>query len=107
MMTAGLQLVLLGFSAVGFAGAGASLAVARARSGLDGDRDAGMLVVAATLFAFGALCALAGGGVLGVLAFGGVVFWVGYVVTAQRAGLFRIEKASPEEALPAEPRQRT
>lgn len=107
MMTAGLQLILLGFAAVGFAGAGASLAMARARSRLHDERDAGMLAVAATLFAFGALCAVAGAGVLGVLAFGSVVLWVGYVVTAQRAGLFRIEKVAPEEPQPAEPRQRT
>jgi threonine/homoserine efflux transporter RhtA len=44
---------------------------------------------------------------LGVLAFGGVVLWVGYVVTAQRVGLFRIESGWPEEAQAAEPRQPT
>jgi threonine/homoserine efflux transporter RhtA len=105
MMTAGLQMVLLGFAMVGFAGTGASLAVAQGRRRLDGDRDAGMLGVAAMLFVFGSLCTVAGSGVLGVLAFGGVVLWVGYVVTAQRVGLFEIETHLPQEQETAEPRQ--
>jgi threonine/homoserine efflux transporter RhtA len=105
MMTAGLQLVLLGFATVGFAGTGASLAVAQGRRRVDGDRDAGMLGVAAMLFVFGTLCTVAGSGLVGVLAFGGVVVWVGYVVTAQRVGLFQIETGWPEERAPAEPRQ--
>lgn len=105
MMTAGLQMVLLGFAMVGFAGTGASLAVAQGRRKLDGDRDAGMLGVAAMLFVFGSLCTVAGSGVLGVLAFGSVVLWVGYVVTAQRVGLFEIETGWPQQEEAAEPRQ--
>jgi threonine/homoserine efflux transporter RhtA len=107
MMTAGLQVVLLGFATIGFAGTGASLAVARGRSRMEGERDAGMLAVAAMLFVFGFLCALASSGMAGVLAFGGVVLWVGYIVTAQRVGLFAIETGWLEETTPAEPRQRT
>jgi threonine/homoserine efflux transporter RhtA len=107
MMTAGLQMVLLGFATIGFAGTGVALAVANARRRVDGERDAGMLAVAAMLLVFGALCALASSGVLGVLAFGGVMLWVGYVVTAQRVGLFQIETGWLEETTPAEPRQRT
>jgi threonine/homoserine efflux transporter RhtA len=107
MMTAGLQIVLLGFATIGFAGTGASLAVANGRRRMDGERDAGMLAVAAMLFVFGSLCALASSGVLGVLAYGGVIGWVGYVVTAQRVGLFQIETGWLEENTPAEPRQRT
>jgi threonine/homoserine efflux transporter RhtA len=108
MMTAGLQVVLLGFATIGFAGTGASLAVARGRSRMDGERDAGMLAVAAMLFVFGVLCTLASSGVSGVLAFGSVVLWIGYVVTAQRLGMFRIETAAfPAEATEAEPQQRT
>ncbi|HSJ07160.1 MAG TPA: hypothetical protein VK936_10675 [Longimicrobiales bacterium] len=106
MMTAGLQLVLLGFALVGFAGAGVSLAVVRLR-GREGERDGGMIAVTGMLLVFGALCAVAGTGLLGVLAFGGVATWVAYVVTAQRVGLFRIETGWLEETLPAEPRQRT
>jgi threonine/homoserine efflux transporter RhtA len=96
MMTAGLQVVLLGFAAVGYAGTGASLAVARGRSRLDGERDPGMIGVAIMLFIFGTLCTLASSGPLGVIAFGGLTLWIGYVVTAQRIGLFRIETAWPE-----------
>jgi threonine/homoserine efflux transporter RhtA len=107
MMTAGLQIVLLGFATIGFAGTGASLAVAQGRRKIDGEQDAGMLAVAAMLFVFGALCTLASSGLAGVLAFGGVVLWVGYVVTAQRVGLFEIETGWLEETTPAEPRQRT
>jgi threonine/homoserine efflux transporter RhtA len=107
MMTAGLQIILLMFALVGFAGAGASMAVANSRRKVDGERDAGMLGVAAMLFVFGTLCTAVGSGMLGVMAFGGVVYWVGYVVTAQRVGLFRIETASPEEAQATGPRQTT
>lgn len=107
MMTAGLQVVLLIFAVIGFAGTGASLAVARARYVNDGERDAGMLGVAAMLFIFGALCTVVGSGLVGVVAFGGVMLWVGYIVAAQRVGLFSIETGWMEERIPAEPRQRT
>lgn len=107
MMTAGLQVVLLMFALVGFAGAGASLAVARKRQMSEGSYDAGMAGVAAMLLVFGALCTAVGSGLVGVLAFGGVTTWAGYVVTAQRVGVFRIETGWPEEACEAEPRQTT
>jgi hypothetical protein len=105
MMTAGLQMVLLVFAMIGFGGAGASLAVARGRRVEDGEYDGGMLGVAAMLLVFGTLCTLVGSGLSGVLAFGGVVLWVGYVVTAQRIGMFRIETGWPVEAQTEEPRQ--
>jgi hypothetical protein len=107
MMTAGLQLVLLVFALVGFGGAGASLAVARSRLATEGANDAGMLGVAAMLFMFGALCTAVVSGLIGVVAFGGVVLWAGYVVTAQRIGMFRIETGWMEEARETEPRQTT
>jgi threonine/homoserine efflux transporter RhtA len=107
MMTAGLQVILLVFAVVGFGGTGASLAVANRRRMADGERDAGMLGVAVMLFIFGTLCTVVGSGLVGVLAFGGVVTWVGYIVTAQRVGLFRIESDWPEEARETEPRQTT
>jgi threonine/homoserine efflux transporter RhtA len=107
MMTAGLQLVLLAFAMIGFAGTGASLAVARSRHMTDGERDAGMLGVAGMLFLFGALCTAVSSGLVGVIAFGGVALWVGYVVTAQRLGVFEIETGWFEEAPAEEPRQTT
>lgn len=107
-MTAGLHMILLVFATVGFAGTGASLAVARSRFLSDGQHDPGMLGVAAMLFVFGALCTAVSSGLLGVLAFGSVTMWLGYVVTAQRVGLFAIETGWLEEpSALQEPRQRT
>lgn len=105
MMTAGLHIVLLIFATVGFAGAGASLAVARSRYMNDGERDPGMLGVAGMLFMFGTLCTVVGSGLIGVLAFGGVAIWVGYVVTARRIGIFDIDTRWPERAPAEEPHQ--
>jgi hypothetical protein len=107
MMTAGLQLVLLMFALVGFAGGGASLAVARSRQVAEGEYDTGMVGVASMLLIFGMLCTAVGSGLLGVLAFGGISTWAGYVITAQRLGLFTIETGWREEAREAEPRQTT
>lgn len=107
MMTAGLHLILLIFASVGYAGTGASLAVARNRFAREGERDAGMLGVALMLFLFGVLCTLVSSGLPGVLAYGTVVTWAGYVVAAQRIGMFRIETGSLEETCLQEPRQRT
>ncbi len=92
-MSQGLQLVLLLFAIVGYGGAGASLAVARHRRLADGERDFGMLAVAAMLFVFGALCTAVGVGLAGVFAFGGIVLWASYVLMAQHMGLFRIESS--------------
>ena len=105
MMTAGLQVILLLFALIGFTGTGAAIAVARGRRVADGAYDGGMLGVAAMLLVFGTLCAMVGGGLAGVLAFGGVTGWVGYVVAAQRIGLFRIETGWLAEAPTEEPRQ--
>lgn len=107
MMTAGLHVVLLTFAVVGFGGAGAALAVARGRHVRDGEYDAGMIGVAAMMLVFGSLCTMVGSGALGVVAFGGLMLWLGYVVTAQRVGIFRIETGWLEETCAAEPRQRT
>ncbi len=107
-MTHGLQIVLLVFAAVGYAGAGVSLAVSRQRKLTEGARDLGMLGVAAMLFLFAALCTVIGVGVIGVPAFGGVVLWASYLFMAQRIGLFRIEAGGPpsaEEETSEEPRR--
>jgi threonine/homoserine efflux transporter RhtA len=94
-MTHGLQIVLLVFAAMGYAGAGISLAVSRQRKLTEGARDLGMLGVAAMLFLFAALCTVVGVGAIGILAFGGVVLWASYLFMAQRIGLFRIESGGP------------
>ena len=106
-MTMGLRFILLVFALVGFAGTGASLAIARQRHLTDGDRDLGMIGVAGMLFVFGALCTAVGTGFSGVFAFGGVVLWAAYVMTSERIGLFTVSAAHVEEQTPAEPRQRT
>lgn len=100
MIGYGLRLVLLVFATVGFAGAGASLAVSRFRLLNEGERDLGMLGVAAMLGIFGALCTSVGVGLIGVPAFGGVVMWAAYVFMAQHLGMFRVdvERFPPEEA---------
>jgi hypothetical protein len=103
MLHLGLRIMLLLFAAVGFGGAGAALAVARQRHTQEGERDLGMIGVAALLVVFAALCASVGSGLLGVFAFGGVVLWLSYVATAQRVGLFRVETGS----LQAEPAEET
>jgi len=90
-MTTGLTLMLLTFSGVAFAGAGAALAILRSRVRDSGDRDLGLVSVVVMLVLFGSLCALLGGGVGAIFGFGGVVLWASYVFTAQRIGLFRVE----------------
>jgi threonine/homoserine efflux transporter RhtA len=107
-MTHGLQLVLLIFAAVGYAGAGISVAVSRQRKLMEGARDLGMLGVAGMLLLFAILCTVVSAGLFGVLAFGGVVGWASYLFMAQRIGLFRIEAggpSSPEEQGSEEPRR--
>lgn len=90
-MSYGLQLVLLVFAVVGFGGTGDALAVARHRRLTDGERDLGMLAVAAMLCVFGTLCTIVAVGLAGVFAFGGVVLWAAYVFMAQHMGIFRVE----------------
>lgn len=91
MIGIGLVLLLLVFAIIGFAGAGASLAVARSRWFHECDRDVGMLGVALMLTIFGALCTVVAVGVGGIGAIGPVVIWASYVFMAQRLDLFRIE----------------
>lgn len=101
MMDIGLRLILLVFAVVGFGGAGASLGVARYRHLAEGERDLGMLGVAAILFVFGALCTVVAAGYSGIAAFGGVVLWAAYVLMARHLGLFSIEAPSaPESGAP-------
>ncbi len=83
--------MLLVFAFVGFAGAGAALAVARERLLTDGDRDAGLVAITFMFTLFGALCTLAASGPFGVVAFGGVVVGGSYLLMARRLGLLRIE----------------
>lgn len=106
-MTSGLRIVLVCFAVIGFTGAGASLAVARQRYVTDRESDLGMLAVSVMLLVFAALCTAVAAGTSGVLAFGGVVLWASYVVTAQRVGLFRVEVSRHEESAVEGPRQRT
>ncbi len=91
---AGLLLIAL----VACAAGGAALAALRARSLHEGRTDHAMISVAVALLAVGALCTAAGGGLIGVLAFGGVSVWASYIATAQRLGIFRVQSAQPEEA---------
>jgi len=100
--TPALQVVLLVFAGVGFGGAGASMAVSRCRWLAEGERDLGMLGVAAMLGIFGTLCTIVSVGALGVLAYGTVAGWAAYVIMAQHLGLFAIEV---ERAEPSEPEE--
>jgi hypothetical protein len=100
-MTA-VNLFLLIFSAIGFAAAGAALAVGRARELEDGDPDLGMWAIAVTLALFAAACTSAVAGWLGIIAFGAVVVWASYVLCAHRIGVFRIEHFESPAGEPAE-----
>ncbi len=100
MSHAGLAIILLAFALVGFGGAGASLAVARARWVEEADRDVGMWGVAAMLGVFGSLCTLVATGLAGLGAFGPIVVWASYVFMAQHLGLFRIEVAAGRDRPP-------
>lgn len=103
-MTFGLQLILLLFAVVGYGGTGASLAVARYRRLADGERDLGMLCVAAMLFVFGTLCTVVGAGVSGIFAFGGVVILASYLFMARQMGLFEVDAGGtpPAQSEPTE-----
>jgi hypothetical protein len=106
-MTTGLRIILMLFAVVGFAGAGASLAVARHRFVSDRESDLGMLAVSVMLLVFATLCTAVASGIAGIFAFGGVLLWASYVVTAQRMGLFRVDVSRLEETAIEGPRQRT
>ena len=98
-MISAINIILLTFAAAGFAGAGAALAVGRARQLMEGEADFGMRVVAIVLMVFAALCTSEAAGLLGVMAFGSVITWSSYVLSAHRIGVFRIahfESLDPE-----------
>ena len=105
MWTAVFEVVLLAFAMAGFGGAGASLAVVRARSVEYGERDAGMIAVAAMLFIFGTICSVMEWGLVGMCAIGSLSLWVGYVTAAQRLRMFEIETGRLVEEIA--PHQRT
>lgn len=104
MTMQGMRIMLLTFALVGFAGAGAALAVARYRFLGEGERDLGLGGIAAMFLTFAALCTVAASGLFGVLAFGGVAVWASYLIMAQRLGLFSIEThpAAPSEREPTQ-----
>lgn len=95
-MTMGLIFMLLLFAGIAFAGAGAALAIMRQRAVEQGERDLGLVSVVAMLVTFGALCAVLSAGPGAVIGFGGVVLWGGYVLTAHRIGMFRVEVGQAE-----------
>lgn len=90
----GIRLMLLVFAMVGYAGAGAALAVGRHRLMAEGERDPGLAAIGLMFGAFGALCTIAASGFIGVLAFGGITVWGTYVYMGQRLGMFEIEVRS-------------
>ena len=99
-----LAITLLFFAAVAFAGAGIAFAVARAREFEDERTDVGMRAIAALLLGFGASCTFLAVGLTGVFAFGGVIAWVSYVLTAQRLAVFQLEQWRPRADSVAERR---
>ena len=100
-MVSAVKIALLIFAALGFAGAGAALAVGRLRQVNDGEPDVGMRALAFVLALFSAICTISAAGYIGVLAFGGVVAWCSYVLCAQHMGVFTIEFFKPRESEPA------
>jgi hypothetical protein len=101
------KVFLLMFGAIGFTGTGIGLGVARSRYEADGDVDSGMIGVSGLLFVFGSVCTIIGTGLAGVPAFGGVIAWSAYIISAQRLGVFAIETGSLEGTVADQPRQRT
>lgn len=100
--------MLLIFATVGFSATGAALAVARYRLLGDGERDYGLYAIAGMFGLFATLCTVAASGFFGVLAFGSVVSWAGYLLMGQRLGVFSIESRTspPSELEPTEHRTR-
>jgi hypothetical protein len=95
------KVVLLMFAALGFAGAGAALAVGRLRELDDGDPDVGMRALAFVLALLSGACTISAAGIMGVIAYGGVIVWCSYVLCAQHVGVFRIEFFKPRASEPA------
>jgi fatty acid desaturase len=95
------KVLLLLFAALGFAGAGGALAIGRLRELNEGDADVGMRALAFVLALFSATCTISAAGLLGVIAYGGVIVWCSYVLCAQHVGVFRIELFKPRASEPA------
>jgi hypothetical protein len=95
------KIVLLLFAALGFAGAGAALAIGRLRELNDGDPDVGMRALAFVLALFSGACTVSAAGLMGVIAYGGVITWCSYILCAQHVGVFRIEFFKPRASEPA------
>jgi hypothetical protein len=102
-----IRIGLLTIALIAYAAGGAALAVLRVRRLNDGLGDNGMSAVATALLTVGALCSAAGGGILGIFAFGGVCVWASYIAAAQRVGLFRVQtQPRTEEATMEQPNRR-
>lgn len=95
MITPGWQFVLILISGVFYAGAGAAVALGRFRARTEDVLDFSGLG-AGVVFAFASVLILPAAGWLAIPAFGAVVAWVAFVVSAQRLALFRIETGEPE-----------
>ncbi len=89
------KIALLMFAALGFAGAGAALAIGRLHDMDSGETDVGMWALASVLALFSAICTITAAGFVGVVAYGGVIVWCSYVLWAQRVGVFRVEYFKP------------
>jgi hypothetical protein len=100
-----IAIILLLFAAVGFAGAGTAWAVGRAREINEAEADFGMRAVTTLLLIFAVACTIVAAGVIGVLAYGGVIAWFSYVCAAHRLRVFRIERIEPEAEIPIERRR--
>ncbi len=100
-MISAVKVILLVFAALGFAGAGAALAMGRVRELNEGHPDVGMRALAFALALFSGACTISAAGLMGVLAFGGVIAWCSYILCAQHVGVFRIEFFKPRASEPA------
>ena len=76
---------------------GAALAILRNRTRITEHHDAGLTAVVGALLGVGAVCSMAASGFIAIPAFGGVSVWTAYVVTAQRLGVFRLERPRAPE----------
>jgi hypothetical protein len=94
VITPGWRIFLVLTSAIFYGGAGAALALGTFRRRMD-ELDFSALG-AAVVFFFASVLLVPAAGVLAVPAFGTVVAWVGYLIAAQRLGLFAVETGLPE-----------
>ena len=100
-----IAITLMLFAAIAFAGAGVAWAVARAREVNEAQSDFGMRTVTTLLLLFGAACTMVAAGLIGVLAYGGVIAWFSYVCAAHRLGVFRIQHVQSQADKPIERRR--